>query len=185
MTLEEVIAAVGLPAVFVGSAVEGDVTPFLAGVVSHLGALRLPLVVGAATLGTMAGDLGWYWLGRSRGDRIRESRLYRKAAPAVESAVDRIGVAQLFSARFVYGTRIASMIYWGVRGLPLPRFLAIELVSCLAWTTLLSGLGYALSDRAALVVGEIKAIELWLLGALVAGVGVAAARAWVADRRRQ
>jgi len=174
MSLEELIGRVGLPAVFAGAAAEGDLSPFLSGVVAHLGLLPLGAVVVVATLGMLAGDLVWYGIGRHRHELLRGSAAYRRSLGVVESYVDKVGAAQLLMARVIYGTRIMSMIYWGARRLPIGRFLAIDLLGCTLWATLLSLLGYFLSNQAAQILGEIKAVERWLLGALVVGlIGVA------------
>jgi len=181
--LEQLIAHFGLPTVFLGAAVEGDATPLLSGVVAHLGLVRFGLVIVVATLGTLTGDLAWYALGRWRGDWLRGTRLYRASIGRVTHLVDRVGAAELLMARFVYGTRNASMVYWGIRRLPVWRFLVIDAVGAAVWVSLLSVLGYVASDRAAALLGEVKATERWLLGAVVL-TAVAVAVHWLVSRRR-
>ena len=64
MRLEEILSRFGLIAVFAGAAVEGDVTMILAGVVAHLGFMRLPDAVVVGTLGGFTADAVAYGLGR-------------------------------------------------------------------------------------------------------------------------
>lgn len=169
--MEEAISRYGLAAVFAGAYLEGDLTAILAGVVSHLGLIAYGpalLVVFAAGVGR---DVTCYALGRWT-PRARQTRAYERAAGAIERLAGRFGPLEILLAPFVYGARTASMIFWGVHGIGLPRFLVFDAVACALWALVLSGAGYLLSDRAESVIGEVKSAEKWLLAALVAAVGV-------------
>ncbi len=172
LLMEALLIRYGLAAVFIGSAVEGDVVFILAGVVAHLGLLDLPTVIVAGALGTFGADNFWYWLGRSSGARIRGSRAYRRAEPLADHLAGRFGPWELVVARLVFGARIASAIFWGVRGLSVGRFMLIDLIGCLAWASAITSLGWLLSHSAMLLIGEVKRIEIWLLGALLVGVAI-------------
>ena len=62
--LDEFLTRFGLPAALVGSAVDGDVGPLLAGVAVHTGHLGLGAAVAACALGLVCADLFWWRLGR-------------------------------------------------------------------------------------------------------------------------
>jgi membrane protein DedA with SNARE-associated domain len=170
MHLDQLLIRYGLVAVLVGSAVEGDFSLILAGVVAHLGIFAFPLAVAAGTLGSLAGDLAWYCLGRFRGPRFREGRLYRRVGPTIERLARQLGPAELLAARFVYGTKAASMVFWGLHGLSLPRFLLIDAIGCAIGATIFTGLGYLVSGSATILLGRVRRVQLWLLGALVVGI---------------
>lgn len=122
MHLQQLLIQYGLIAVLIGSAFEGDFTLILAGVVAHLGIFPFPLAVAAGALGSLAGDSAWYGLGRFRGPRLRGSRLYVRMGPTIERLAAQLGPWQLLAARFVYGTKGASMIFWGLHGCFRPGF---------------------------------------------------------------
>lgn len=170
MHLQQLLIRYGLVAVLFGSAIEGDFSLLLAGVVAHLGIFTFPLAVLAGTLGGMIGDLAWYSLGRFRGPRFREGRFYRRVGPTIERLAHRLGPWQLVAARFVYGTKGASMIFWGLHGLPLGRFLFIDAVGCVLGSLVFTGLGYVVSGSAVALLGHVKRVELWLLGAVIVAV---------------
>lgn len=170
MHLHQLLIRYGLVAVLIGSAVEGDLTLLLAGVVSHLGIFAFPLAVAAGTIGSLVGDTAWYSLGRLRGPRFRQGRFYRRVGPTIERLAGQLGPWQLLAARFVYGTKGASMIFWGLHGLPFRRFLLIDFVGCMLGSLVFTGLGYLLSGSATALVGHVKRVELWLLGAVIVGV---------------
>ena len=164
--MEEILTRYGLLALFVLAAVEGDVTLILAGVVSHLGIFKLLPAICVGTVGAFAGDCVWYWVGRFRSTSIRRSWLYRRMGGGAEHLAQRFGVWEIIAARFVYGTRIASVLFWGIQQLPFVRFAALDLIGCALWAILFFSLGYFLSGSAAILIGEVRRIEIWLLVAV-------------------
>jgi membrane protein DedA with SNARE-associated domain len=168
--LQELLIQHGLIAVLIGSALEGDFTLILAGVVAHLGIFEFTLAVAAGALGSFIGDSAWYALGRFRGPRFREGKLYRRVGHRIERLAHRMGPWELVAARFVYGTKAASMVFWGLHGLSLPRFVLIDALGCVLGALVFSSLGYLLSGSATALMGHVKRFELWLLGAVVAGM---------------
>jgi membrane protein DedA with SNARE-associated domain len=175
--MEDLVTRFGLWAVFLGSTVEGDLMVILGGVSAHLGLMKLPAAMAAGAAGCLAGDLAWYAVGRFRADAIRDTRLHRRFGAKVEALADRLGPWQILAARAVYGTRNLTMLLWGVRKLPFARFLLTDVVGCALWGVLLGGLGYLASGGAAALLGEVKRVELWLLGAAVAtAIGLVVAR---------
>jgi membrane protein DedA with SNARE-associated domain len=182
VNLEGLVLRYGLAAVFVGSAFEGDFTQLLAGVAAHLGYFPFPLAVAAGTVGSLLGDLAWYGLGRVRGPRFRAGRFYRRVGHRIEALARRLGSAQLLAARFVYGTKAASMVFWGLHELPLARFLLVDGIGALIGATVFTGLGYLVSGSATLLLGKVRRVQLWLLGALVVGVVLVFVIHWTAKK---
>jgi membrane protein DedA with SNARE-associated domain len=168
--LQQLLIRYGLAAVLLGSAFEGDFTLILAGVVAHLGIFAFPLAVAAGAAGSLVGDTAWYALGRLRGPRFREGRLYRRVGPTIERLAKRMGPWELLAARFVYGTKAASMVFWGLHGLSLPRFLFIDALGCVLGSLVFTTLGYLVSGSATVLMGHVKRFELWLLGAFLVGI---------------
>lgn len=169
MGIQQLIIRHGLLAVLLGAAFEGDFTLILAGVVAHLGFFPFPLAVAVGALGSFIGDSIWYWLGRFRGPRFRAGRVYRRVGPKIQRLADRFGPWQLLLARFVYGTKAASMVFWGLHGLKFRRFAPIDAIGCVLGTAVFSGLGYLVSGSATLLLGRVRRVQVWLLGAVLAG----------------
>ncbi len=167
--LEAFLARYGLLALFCLATVEGDVSLVVAGVLAHLGILSLPGAMLAGALGNLVGDSAWFWLGRHQAGRIRASRVYQAVGPRIERLARRIGPAQLLAARVVYGTRNASMVFWGQYGLGLVRFLAIDALGCGLAAVGFTALGFGLGLGTAAITAEVKRVEHWLLVAVVGG----------------
>jgi membrane protein DedA with SNARE-associated domain len=157
----------GLIAVFIGGALEGDVTFVIAGVTTHLGFLNLATAIMVGTLGALTGDSTLYWLGRSRSRQIRNTKAYQRAEPIASRLASRLGPWEILVARFVYGARIASIIFWSTRKLSFVKFAAVDLIGCFIWCSLLMTLGRLLSHRATILIGEVRRVELLLLAVVI------------------
>jgi membrane protein DedA with SNARE-associated domain len=182
--VEELVARYGLLAVFALTAIEGDLALVLGGIAAHLGLLDPLAVVVAGSLGGFAGDAVWFAIGHRNADALRRSAAYRRVGPTLERLVARFGPRQILLARPVYGTRVASMLFWGTQRLPPARFAALDLPACTVWAVLLVSLGYFSSRSVASLTGEVRHVEVWLAGAAVVATVVAVALRRLSRRRR-
>lgn len=172
--MEQFLIRYGLYAVFFGSMVEADAMPVLSGAVAHLGYFTFAGALAASVGGMFVGDCLWYWLGRGFGPRIEKTKFYRKHLPKAERFIGKIGVWQVLTARVIYGTRNATMLFWGVKKLNFAKFAAIDFIGCLAWGTLLTSLGYFLSFSANVIIGDVKRIEIGFLVIIILAVALIA-----------
>ena len=172
MGLQHLIVRYGLSAVFLGSGLEGDLSMVLGGVVSHRGYFAPSVAIAAAALGAFIADCVWYAVGRLNTTRLQNAAFYRKVGPRVETIVRRIGIWQIVAARFVYGTKNATMLFWGLHGLPFHRFVLVDAIGCVLGSTFFVGLGYLVGDGAEVLLGRVKRFEFLLLGGLLAGIVV-------------
>jgi membrane protein DedA with SNARE-associated domain len=175
--MEALISQYGLLAVVLGAAIEGDVVVMLTGVAAHLHLLRFPEALAAAWLGAVVADCVWYALARRHGSWARQTKTYQLVGPRIEELVGRLGAGEVVIARFIFGTRVVSMSYWGIRGLPFARFMLLDMIGCAIWASALISLGYVFSGSAAALVGEVKRVEVWLsIAVLMAALATIALR---------
>lgn len=156
----------GLAAIFFCALLENDVTFVFTGVVIHLGLVDPTLALIYVLAGALLHDSFWFWLGHTKSESIRASRVYRRLGPAVERLAARFGPWELFLCRFIYGTRNPSLVFWGAHRLSVGKFLKIEIIALTIWGSFLTMLGFCLSNAAAALIGTIKSMERWMLGAL-------------------
>ena len=149
---------------------DNDVVPLMAGMLANMGFIGITPAYLAAAVGALAGDCGFFLIGWIFSRRVRRSRFYRRIGPRVEKLVGRVGIWELFPARFVYGIRYVSMLYWGVQRYPAHKFLAINAVGCAAWVGLLVSAGFFMTHAAAVILGQIRRLEIWLGGTVLIGV---------------
>ncbi len=170
--MEDFLVRYGLLAVFAGVALEGDVCALLAGVVAHLGFFSLSAAIATTCAGAVTADWTCYGVGRSRAAAMRDTAIYRRVGPFIERLAQRVGAWEVTGARFVFGARVASMLFWGMNRLPFGRFVALDFLGCALWSTLFVSTGFVFSGSAAMLIGRMKRAEHWLLVALLVTVGV-------------
>jgi len=157
----------GLIAVFVATMAEADIVPVLTGVVAHLGYFGFVPSIGAASLGAFIGDCVWFVLGRTRSKWIRNSRIYARTGKMGESLNRRFGAWQIPASHVIYGTRIATMIVSGAGELSFAKFALMDMLGCVAFTSIFVTLGFLFSSSASLIIGHVKRVELFLLLATI------------------
>jgi membrane protein DedA with SNARE-associated domain len=183
MGLQHLIIRYGLAAVFLGSGLEGDLSMVLGGVVSHRGYFPLSIAVAAAATGAFCADCIWYTVGRLHSARLQNAGFYRRVGPRIEEIVRKVGVWQIVMARFVYGTKNATMLFWGLHGLPFHRFALVDAIGCVVGASFFVGLGYLVGDGAEALLGHFKRLEFLLLGGVAVGILVLVLIRLVAQRR--
>ena len=128
----------------------------LAGFTAAQGKLTITGVVAAGSLGTLAGALAWYYIGRRLGiGRIKAfARRHGRWLTLDEDDVDsacrwfqRHGRMALVVGHLVPAVRTLISVPAGVSRMPLAPFLGASAVGTIAWTSLLAAAGYVLESQ--------------------------------------
>lgn len=173
--LEVIIAQFGLPALFIGTFIEGEVVVVVAGLLSKLGYFPLPIVIVTALVATFLGDAFFFYIGRRRGQSYLSKRPHLAArAEKVHTLLHEHRNKILFGFRFLYGLRIATLIALGTtdrESLPTKKFLLINTFNCIVWSFGFVFAGYFFGDFFEVFLHNIKHYEREVLIAFAA-VGV-------------
>jgi len=174
----QLVADYGYLAVFVGTFLEGESVLLAAAFVAHHGLLSGPLVAAVAACGAWTGHVAFFALGRWRGRAwlFARPRLGAHARRADEIMV-RHGWASVFILQYLYGTRVAGAILFGMSSFTLPRFLALQAVNCAVWAAVVTGAGYLLGATLELAARRLTWVTVGLVALALAGA------LWVAWRR--
>jgi membrane protein DedA with SNARE-associated domain len=160
--MKEFLSTYGLWAAFLLALVENDVAFIVLGVVVKLGEgdnlpdLNAYAAIPAAIIGALLHDTGWYALGYLNSEAIKASRVYRRVGPTIERLAKRFGAWEIVIARFIYGTRNPSSVFWGIQHLPYAEFAALELLALTIWGSLLTFLGYHFTGWAQRLIGKVE-----------------------------
>jgi membrane protein DedA with SNARE-associated domain len=115
-----------------------------AGYAAHSGALSLATVIMVCWLGSFAGDVVRFWIGRRYGGRLlaRFPQFERLVQTVVRLADRHHGWMILFH-RFPNGIRGLAGFAYGMTPLPWPRFLLLNFVAAGFWSGTVVSAGYA------------------------------------------
>lgn len=126
--------------------VPSETSVITGGVVASAGDLSLPLVIGFAAAGAVAGDNAAYFIGHRWGQRIND-RYFRseKAKKRIAWAHDQVeerGGELIVIARFIPGGRTAVTLSAGTLAYPWRKFILFDAIAGLAWGSYAASLGY-------------------------------------------
>jgi membrane protein DedA with SNARE-associated domain len=163
----------GLPAIFVLTMAEGDITLLLAGVLAHgeaFGEYSFLLVLLVGTLGGVASDNAAYLLGRGVRSGVKKWRFYCVARPRIERLVEKFGLLSIFVSKYTYGLRWGACAFYGVAKMRYLRFLLLSFASCFVWVLSLTTVGYVFHSAIYNLIGEFKNFPIILLVIIALGV---------------
>ena len=125
----------------------------------------------STTLGSVAGFMTFYGLGRYIGQRYFLEKDFRilPAAKILRAGewIGRYGYWILLFNRFLSGIRSVIAIVAGIYSLPWPRVMALALLSCALWNGILIWVGYVLGQNWRLIEDIIRQYNRILLIALL------------------
>ena len=161
--MREFLNNYGLWAAFLLALLENDVAFIAIGVVLKLGDdnpltpdLNVFTALPAAILGALIHDSAWFAIGYFNSATIKASRVYRRIGPMVERLAERFGPWEIFIARFIYGTRNPSSVFWGIQHLPYAEFAGLEVLALTVWGSLLATVGFHSTGWALKLMGKVE-----------------------------
>jgi membrane protein DedA with SNARE-associated domain len=148
-----------------------------AGIVAGQGNLSIGLVILMGTIGAVAGQLLWFWLGLRVGEEglkslaRRHGRWLTVSPRDIDKAdewFDKHGGKAVLIGRMVPGVRTLISLPAGLSEMPLKKFLLFSTIGSGLWTAALGSLGYALGERSESVTHWIGPVSTTILVAMLA-----------------
>jgi membrane protein DedA with SNARE-associated domain len=173
--LESFVQSYGYWALFLGTLLEGETVLILAGLMAHLGLMKLPLVMLVALLGSFLGDQFYFFLGRRKGAALLDRHpLWRRRAEKVQRAMQRYHNWIMLGFRFVYGMRTVTPLILGMdRTIRIRRFILLNLIGATLWSAVIAAAGYLFGSVLMILLADIKHYRLaFLLAVLLVGIAI-------------
>jgi len=163
--LESFVQSYGYGALFLGTLLEGETILILAGLMAHMGLMKLPLVILVALLGSFLGDQFYFFLGRRKGAALLDRHpAWKRRAEKVHRAMQRYRNWIMLGFRFVYGMRTVTPLILGMdRTIPTRRFILLNLIGAALWSAVIATGGYFFGRVLKIILEDIKHYELALL----------------------
>jgi len=155
------------------------------GAFARVGRAPLILALLAPITAMMAFDPFWWWAGRRYGDRLTQVMATRspRTARGVGRGMRLFHRLGGWTVVFAYFLPVPNNILYamaGWAGFGLLRFIVLDLIGTVLYTTVGVGLGYALGHRATAVAGLISRYSIAATVALIAGLVLVS---WWRNRR--
>jgi membrane protein DedA with SNARE-associated domain len=175
MTVEDVIARYGIVAIFLGSALEGEIVAVTGGLLAH----RQLIPLWAATLATCTGSFLADQICFLAGRRFRDHSRMRsvEAKPAYTNALaalERNPTLFILSFRFFYGLRTITAVAIGTSRVPLAKFATLDALAAGLWGAIFTGLGYVFGRSVERLFGYHLSVEDIAIMAVVLAIVFAA-----------
>jgi len=173
-SLESVIQNYGYGALFLGTLVEGETILILAGIMAHLGLMKLPMVILVAFAGSLLGDQLYFLLGRRKGTALLDKHpVWKWRSENVYRAVRRYRNWIMIGFRFVYGMRTITPLVLGMdRTIPARRFILLNAVGAALWSVVVAAGGYFFGQVLKIFLVDIRRYEMEIM-LVVLSIGIA------------
>lgn len=176
MSLESLVAQYGYIAVLFGTMVEGESIMFIAGYFSQSHYLELPWVFLCGVIGTHIGESFFYFLGRTQGSALLESKpAWKERSEVLLKHFRRHRYLLIVFYRFFYGMRSVAPLMIGASGVRPAVFLCLNIFGVCLWAGCLTAGGYYFGSTLRLFLQKVERYDQWvLLGFIVvlAGIGI-------------
>ena len=141
-------------------------------------------------IGIILCDLFFFFIGRIR--IIRNLKKYKKithVSKKMDKFVTKLSRGSpflaLFYTKFIFGTRIATLIYLGYKRISLKRFLLSDIGVGLLWMSIVVSLGWFAGSSFNLILDLFKNVQIALLFLIIFAVIIIAVQKWIAKKLMQ
>ena len=154
---------------------------------SAQGVLPLWVVFVFVPLGTFICDAFFFFLGRTKFvNRIKEWKHFSKGYEKVDANVGRLTkdrhIFTLFYTKFIYGTRIATLIFLGLKGISYSQFFKYNLIITILWAMIVIPLGYFAGKGYGIILNIFRSVELGLLFILIFIIFFFIIKKWISTK---
>lgn len=184
--IHSLIEQYGLLAIFFGCLIEGETAAILGGFFAHQDVLVSWQVFVTAYSGAFCGDAIMFLAGKYFAASPLVRRFERKPAFSYAQQMVRAHpTLYVLLNRYVYGLRMIGGIAAGLAGIGTSKFLALNALSTIAWTSIFVGIGYVFGTASEQIIGTELARHERLLLAVGIGICVVLIGRYLMHRRRR
>ncbi len=184
--LQSGIVTYGWVGLFFGAFFFGETVIVSSALVVFTQGLSVPVAVLLAFLGTILSDTVWFLLS----DRIVRRRLEKNGTwekhqnfiERINTIFGRYPFLVLLVVKFLYGTRILTIVYLSIRKLPLWQFILFNAIGTLLWLGALFGLSYTAVVAAVSIDNQLNTLQLVIGGAVIVLLVIKLINLWITKR---
>ncbi len=177
-------------AVFVGSFFFGESVIITLSVLGKSIGLTFGRIFIMALLGTVLADLTWFKFGDVLLKDIKlidrwNERVSKEYSPLVKRITRHGPVLSLLYIKFLYGTRVLTILYLSSVKVSIRKFLIFDTIGTIAWLSVIVGFSWSLGASAKSVIREIQDVAYLILIAIAILIAFRIFSKWMQTRLRQ
>lgn len=177
MDIAHLIQTYGYLAVALGSFLEGEAVLLAGSLAAWHGHLSLPAVWAIAAIASFLGNLPYFFAGRRFGpSAMQRIPTLHARKDRLERLLQRHHLLIVPALRFLYGLRIVGLMTLGAGGMPVWRYMLLDLAGAVVWSGCVCAAGYgagglfrrvveseATAGQLMVAAGVLGATLLWLV----------------------
>lgn len=185
-TLTGLLTVYRLPTVFAGAFFFGDSVILTAAYLA--GQLQWPVIsiFITAFLGTAAADTMWFFIGLFAARRLSGLNFLRKEREKAATLLAKLTGEKPFYAlifiKFLYGSRIAMILYVASRGLPFSTFTLYNSIGIAVWLGLFFPAGYLAGQGVGKAMPFLNAIEAAIIVLVISAILMRILTVWLTKK---
>ncbi len=150
---------------------EGEVALIVLGVLAHTKIIPVEVALTLAVCGATIKSVLGYLIGKGIKKYVPQNKLFdfiEKRVLIVFPHFTKKPFWSLFFSKFIYGLNHFTIIFAGYTGSKLRTYVTAEIISSVAWITIMFSIGYFFSKTAFAFTQDLKKIGLYLLVGIIA-----------------
>ena len=173
-------------AIFWGAFFFGETVIITAAFLAGSGWWSLATVFWLALAGTVISDVGWFFAGRYIASRSRRwadrQARHGQFLARVDQLFGQRPFLVLLFIKFLYGTRILTIIYLSLRKVPLALFILFDTIGTIIWLAVMLTIGWLASQGLGNLFPILQKTEYALSLLVVIIIGYKLVTAWIAKQ---
>lgn len=162
-TLISLLVTYQFPAIFLGSVIFGETIILAASFLAGQGIWSIYTVFWVTFLGTVSSDCLWFYFGRRLSRKSEEWQekqgKYKKLLAFLERLTRGRAFLSLLFIKFLYGTRIITIMYLSIHRLRFRTFLLFNAIGTFLWLLVMVSIGWYASKKMGTDIPDVKKFQ--------------------------
>lgn len=180
------LAAYKLSALFIGSFLFGETAIIAASFLAAHGFWSLATVFGVSLAGTLASDVVWFFLGGKIMAFLRRFKWYKEHSARLLAALEKMSGQRpfflLFFIKFLYGTRVLTIMYLSHRKIRFSIFFLFDLLGTVVWLAAMMVVGWLAGQGATNFAPMLSSLEYTLPLIIVVALALKYGATWLTKK---
>ena len=162
----------------------GEETVMALSFASAVGVLPFWIVLVFATLGMFVCDTFFFAVGKSRfAHRVLEFKKIKEGYKKIDESVEKITLKHpillLLYTKFIYGTRIASLLFLGIKQTSWIKFLSVNLAIAMLWGLIVIPAGWLAGKGFRIILDIFRNVQLGITFVVLTIILIIIIRKWL------